>query len=100
MSEDMKLDDLVRGFGDLDVSILGKLGEKYHFGVFLRDRPRLETKWIFIGDNDKNATTPFIMIYNPDNLHFEAIRYPDDNTYIFPRQYLHDWFSIRLARDL
>ena len=95
-----RLADLVRGHGDLDVSIAGKLGEKYHFGVFLRDRTTPATKWAFLGDTDQNAPTPFIMIYNPGESHFEAIRYPNSNTYLFPQQYLDDWLASRLAIDI
>ena len=88
----------INGQPPLDTHVAGQFGIRYKISILIRDRERPETKWNLEGDT--NPGIPFIMIYNPGSGHYEAIRYEDNNRYIFDRNIIGTWEAIKEAQGL
>lgn len=80
---------------NLDTTVIGEFGLKYNIGVFVRDRGvqpghGLNLSWNYEGNDTPGVQ--YIMIYNPGNNHYEAIRYVPENRYIFePNDTIKEW---------
>jgi hypothetical protein len=106
--------------GALDIDVAGVFSEKYNVNIFLKDRdntinPGKNAIWYLLTPKaivKKNATNkerttagllaqtsaPVILLYNPGKNHFEAIRDPTNNTYIFEYNLIQDWYAIEEAK--
>ena len=81
---------------NLDTHIAGQLGIKYKIGILVRDRDKPETKWNLEGEY--KGDTPYIMIYNPGQYHFEAVRFNPttenpNSIYIFDKNNIKEWLQ-------
>jgi len=87
---------------NLDTHIAGQLGIKYKIRILVRDRNNPVTKWNLEGN--ANIDTPYIIIYNPGQNHFEAVRFnpTTDNPngiYIFNKNSIKEWLQQKEKLD-
>lgn len=88
----------IKSTGNLDVSLLAFLGEKYNINILLKDRehPSGITDWLVL-ENKKETTVDVIIIYNPGKNHFESIC-NKKNEYVFPYKFIEEFIREQLKK--
>ena len=97
--ESIKIKTELEGTVALDTVVAGQFGLEYHIGIFIRDRDKTDTtptKWLFMGD-DKALS--FIILYNPNGHHYEAVRKSNTGIYIFSKAIFEKWLKEKIKSE-